>query len=700
MLELWTIEPTPTPKDPSRHTLWLKAQLADVQAIIRRFGALCGRPQKERAASEYNFSLQLHGAGPEVLSRMEEWLRALGPNGEAPASRPGNGGGAHPEPGVRTPPPVAIRDLHTPPPIEAAPQEALPPSAPAPASPFADLLPPAPEPAAPSPAPSPGLAAFSDLMAGVAPPLEALPPPASAAPAPRTPIPAASTPPTEAPPPLTEAPAWPAASPAGPGASPFGDLGEPGAPTPTSPFANLPPAPSFFPAPAEPAVAQPPMPAFGQPAHPAAPALAAPGATAGEASAPLEAAAPGSLGELFGALVPLNPAYTMETLQVGSYNRFSHAASMSVIANPGAMYNPLFLFGGPGVGKTHLLTAIGKSLQDASPGETVFMTTGPRLSRAVSEAKRLGRLGEIEAYAKKARALLIDDMHVLGVTEQNQEALAAILGSCFSSAKQVVMTSVYPPRALGGLEEALRFQISAGWSVDMKPVTVEVQKEILGPAMARAGFELDAALIDSIIPKLEGSFGELNRWVERLRALLELRSMNRQPSTLQDLFPVLLMPDVPATVPSSTEEIQGLLRDMPPFTPDPKALPMAVFFPQGREAHGEYVVRQFHAVMSQNRWPIQLRVVQSQAYDPEQLHGVPFTIGDACRAAGARVALVLGPNPGSGLAGREVELQHAVQHLLEGIDLRVGWISFLRIRENGPYFRAGLDLFTVFRSQG
>ncbi|MBI5202778.1 MAG: ATP-binding protein, partial [Elusimicrobia bacterium] len=380
-------------------------------------------------------------------------------------------------------------------------------------------------------------------------------------------------------------------------------------------------------------------------------------------------------------------------------NRLAHAASLGAAERPGRGYNPLFIYGGVGLGKTHLLHAVGKALQEPNPNDPIFLTTGPRRARAAAEAKKAGKLGELEAFAKKARALLIDDIHVLGVNEQNQEALAQLLAGCFSSAKQVVMTSVYPPRALGALEEALRFQISAGWSVDMKPVTLEVQKEIIGPAMARSGFELDIALIDGIIPKLEGSFGELNRWADRLRALLELRALNHQPSTLQDLFPILLMPDVPATVPAPTEEIQTLLQDMAQNPDDANALPMAVFFPQGREVHGEYLVRQFHAVMAQNKWPIKLKVVHSQAYDPEQLFGVPFVIGDSSQAAGARVALVLGPNPGSGLASREVELQHAVQHLLEGIDMRVGWVNFLKIKEAGPYFRAGLDLFAVYRGQ-
>lgn len=749
MVELWTIEPSPTPGDPRRHTLWLKGQLADVQLIIRRFGALCGRPQKQRANADYNFSLYLRGPDPDALRNVQSWLADLGPSGPAkgaPAQEPAPAPAlppaaeearpapspfaqllptADPEPLTPPPMPAALEPAGSPAAVEAAPS----------ANPFADLMPrtnaesqaaitPPPvglppveaealpamptfsPPAQRAQTPFPALPPLEPPQAQTPPPIAGpgTPPPAQAPtpspfgpqPQPQTPFPAQG-PEGAAPPPLTEAPSWPG--------SQQGVALPAAAPAPSSPFDSLPPAPTMFPglppAPGGPAPEQaPPAPAFPMPAPVPQPAAPAPVQAAPDLKPIAADPAPGTNEPLFGALVPLQAAFTLETLQVGSFNRFSHAASMSVIANPGAMYNPLFLFGSPGVGKTHLLTAIGKELQQQSPNDPVFLTTGPRLSRAVTLAKRSGRLGEIEAFAKKAKALLIDDVHTLQINEQNQEALASLLAGFFSTTRQVVMTSVYPPRMLGALEEALKFQISAGWSVDMKPLSLDVQKEIVGPALSRNGFDVDAPTIDGIIPKLEGSFFELTRWIDRLKALLELRAMNRQSSAMQDLLPQLLMPDVPATNPMTTEEVQALIGDMPGPQGGADALPVAAFFPQGREVHGDYLVRQFCAVMKQNNWPIRIRAVLSQAYDPEQLYGVPFTLMDACAAAGARVALVLGPNPGSGLAAREPELQHAVQHLLEGLDLRVGWVSFLRIKENGPYFRAGLDVFPLYRGQG
>ncbi|MCX5788108.1 MAG: DnaA/Hda family protein [Elusimicrobia bacterium] len=786
MVELWSVQASPTAADPRRHTLWLKAQLSDVQTLIRRVGAACGRPQRQSGSADYNFLLPLHAADDLVLSRLQEMLRSLAPEGPSP----GNGRTDFPSAPAAPMAPVAgtpipdtgmpaldtgtpALDTGTPSPVSASPaMPELSPSTPPPqAAPaavaqtpsLAPDLPALPDLSSRTPppqeAPAPGapgvFSPFADLMAGGAaatpggePTQTPLPSVAPATPFPafaQTPAPepsVAASPAMSAPTPLPSmAPATPFPDPApGPGGGDQTSLPM-GAPPPfgqaeaypdavkieTGPiqgatFPSLPPAPSIFPG----AQVQTPMPfgqattpaPFGQaaaPEHmdmatplpglqPSAPLPGFPAPAAAPAAAAVVPPAPApetDSGPACGALLELNPALTLESLQVGPFNRFSHAASMSVIANPGAMYNPLFLFGGPGVGKTHLLHAIGKALQDQAPGDSIFMTTGPRLTRAVKRARATNRLGEIEELAKKAKALLIDDAHLLSVDEATQPFLASLVAGFFSSTRQVVMTSVYPPRALGALEEALKFQISAGWSVDMKPLGGEVQKELITPALARAGMQADAATIEALTPRLESGQAVLGCWVERLRSLMELRARNRQPAALADLLPILMTQEGAAAAQApELKEIEQLLADMPAPAQDPSATAAAVFFPKGKEPYGEYVMRQFHAVMRQNNFAIPLRPVLAQAYDPEQLYGAPFTIGDGCQACGARVALVLGPNPGTGLAGREVELQRAVEHLLEALNMRAGWIPFVRIKENGPYFRAGLDVFTILRGDG
>src|SRR5205085_11347368 len=111
-----------------------------------------------------------------------------------------------------------------------------------------------------------------------------------------------------------------------------------------------------------------------------------------------------------------------------------------------------------GMGETHVLSAIARSLQRRSPQSPVVFTTGPRLVRAVKHAQSSGRQAEIEAMIQGAQALMIDDVHLMEINEQNQATLVSVLSHCFTNSKAVVMTSVYPPAALKAMEDALKFQ--------------------------------------------------------------------------------------------------------------------------------------------------------------------------------------------------------------------------------------------------
>ncbi len=515
MLEMWELIPSPTAAQPHRQTLWLKGQLADVNAVIRRLGSVCGRPRKG-SRGKFNFSLYLHPDGPQAIGNIQS----------------------------------ALRDIT-----------------------------------------SPGS--------------------------------------TAATPPVKPAPAAPAEAPELPAPKPI-----------------VQETPSATPA----------------------------------AAAPAPAPQP-----LFGAALEPNSDYNFEAMVVGSFNRFSHAAANSVVSNPGTMYNPLFLFGNPGTGKTHLLSAIAQALQ-----QPVWLSSGPRLARAVARAAPAGRIGELEELAERSRALLIDDIHLLSVNEHNQDGLVKLLRRFFSASKQVVMSSAYPPRALTAMEQALDFKIASGWAVEMKAFGPEVQREILAMALQRAGFANDEVAVTQVLGHIGEAFFDLGRWLRRLKSLAALRAAAGQAASLHELLPVLFVPELPVPEPLSDEEVQGLLGQMPPAPAG--AAQGAVFFPKGRSAHAELMLRRLAAVSKPNGWPFPIRRAALEAYDPDQLFGVPFEIAEACENARAGAALVLGPAPGSGLAGRETELAHAVGHILESLGIRFGWIPFSRVNELAPYFRAGLDL--------
>jgi chromosomal replication initiator protein len=115
----------------------------------------------------------------------------------------------------------------------------------------------------------------------------------------------------------------------------------------------------------------------------------------------------------------LRADWTFETLLVGAYNRFAHAAAMSVVGSPGAMYNPLFLYGAPGTGKSHLLYSIANSMSKGLGTSSLLLTSGSRLSRAVSVAGAAGSMSAIDKKVEESTALFVEDIHLLAVTDHN-----------------------------------------------------------------------------------------------------------------------------------------------------------------------------------------------------------------------------------------------------------------------------------------
>lgn len=587
-MEKWSIRPDPTSYDPRRHVLLLKGTMQDIAGILRRFGAMCGRPAPVNMPEGYNYSLYLHGLTQLGMERMSAALNEMCP---AMADKPSAAGGL-PPPGAALP----AQPL-TPPPL----------TPPAPSAPLPPLQPITPLPAPPAPA------------------LEAAP---------------------------VLIPLTPEA-------------------------ANPPPAP----------VLAPPTPA------------PAPAAAASVAPTPLPAAAAAAPGAvlaekpLWGLRQSLDARWTFDTLLVGSYNRFAHAAATSVVSAPGSMYNPLFLHGGPGVGKSHMIHAIGKGLAQALAEENVIVTTGARLARAATKALAAGKAGELEAALGKAKALLVDDIHLIAVTDANRAELAKLFALFFGANLQVVFTSVYPPKALGALEEALKISFAKGWAVDMKPHTAAVQTDILGVAFDKAALSLSGDEIKEFIEMLGPNQAEAVRWAKRLVTLNAIANKAGQPAKIPDLYRILFDPGVAAKELPDPKDLETA-RGFKPPPPGPEAINLAVLLPKGQEAMAGWVQSQFYkaAPFGVSR---SFRHVLVGSYDAGQPFGVPFQIGELCERAGAQAALVVGPPADSNLAARAGEFSHAVVHILEGLDAGMGWIPHRGTVSLAHFLRAHIDISAV-----
>ncbi|MBI2787975.1 MAG: ATP-binding protein [Elusimicrobia bacterium] len=638
-MDRWEIRPSPNAEDPQRHLLLLKGGVADVAAVLKKFGALCGRPTP-LDGDEYNLSFVLHKVTPEVSEKLNDWLGKMAPK---------------PAPAPVTPPPPTPAPAPTP-----APQAVI-------DSPKANQLPPMPAiPPIPTLAPASSAAPLQPSLEPPPPPLSGIPS-ASVLKPPTDILPPIPMPPGMTPPP----PPPPAAMP--PAKEPLISLGPEAAFTPPAPMSPPPaPAPAAVP-PTEVRMATP-----------------APAPTPAPAAAEAAGAAPVAVNPASTALTDeLRPDWTFETLLVGAYNRFAHAAAMSVVTSPGSMYNPLFLYGVPGTGKSHLLYGIASNMSKGLGTSSLLVTSGARLSRAVSAAAASGTMAAIDKKVADSKAIFVDDIHLLAITDQNKDLLAKIFKSFFDRSQQVVITSMYPPKALGTLEEALKFTFSKGWSVDLKIPSPNVQRDLVAAVADRVGAQLSGDEIGQLADKLIlWGYPDMSLWTRRIATLRKIRAAANQPSPLMDLLRIIYEP---ITIGSEAPPVSTAAATFSPPGAPAGAEPLAIVVPKGQQGLGEYAATLFLETGTKNGFTRPYRYAMMGTYDAMQQVGVPFQIADMCHRAGVTRALVVGPGADSPLAARANEFGHAVRRILDSSGVATGWVPHAQVHIAAHYVNAHLD---------
>jgi len=215
-------------------------------------------------------------------------------------------------------------------------------------------------------------------------------------------------------------------------------------------------------------------------------------------------------------LVNLNPKYRMEYYVVGPTNRFAHAAALAVIKGPGLVYNPLFLWGPVGVGKTHLMQAIGHQILRDHPKRKAMYVTAEVFTSECIDAIREQTTNEFQKKYRTIDLLLIDDVPFFERTEVIQEAFFHTFNELYQKGKQIVLTSDRPPQALNKLQDRLVNRFESGLTADIKPPDLETREAILRELADRQGITIDleplqylAEQFTSNIRELEGSFNRV-----------------------------------------------------------------------------------------------------------------------------------------------------------------------------------------------
>lgn len=210
--------------------------------------------------------------------------------------------------------------------------------------------------------------------------------------------------------------------------------------------------------------------------------------------------------------------YTFSTFIVGPSNKFAHAASLAVATNPAGAYNPLFIYGGSGLGKTHLLYAICNEILKAQPQTNIIYIKGEDFTNELIEAIRNETTKAFHDKYRRADVLLVDDIQFIGGKESTQEEFFHTFNSLYESSKQIVLTSDRPPKEIKTLEDRLRTRFEWGLLADVQPPDFETRVAIIRRKAELMAITIPDDVADYIANKLKTNIRQLEGVVKKMKA--------------------------------------------------------------------------------------------------------------------------------------------------------------------------------------
>mgnify|MGYP000386237191 FL=1 len=235
----------------------------------------------------------------------------------------------------------------------------------------------------------------------------------------------------------------------------------------------------------------------------------------------------------------LNPRYSFENFVVGSSNRLAHAASVSVAENPSKSYNPLFLYGGVGLGKTHLLHAIGNACNQG--GLSVLYVSSEEFTNDLITAIRSHKTQAFREKYRRLDVLLIDDIQFIAGKESTQEEFFHTFNTLHGQNKQIVLSSDRSPKAISTLENRLRSRFEWGLIADIQAPDIETRLAILQSKAERQGRKVPNAILEAIAQRMQSNIRELEGALNRIMAYADLRGIPLTAelidSALADMMP-------------------------------------------------------------------------------------------------------------------------------------------------------------------
>lgn len=256
---------------------------------------------------------------------------------------------------------------------------------------------------------------------------------------------------------------------------------------------------------------------------------------------------PGTVYNLNYASANLNYKYRFDTFVVGNNNKFAHSASLAVAESPGEAYNPLYLYGGAGLGKTHLMHSIGHFILDRNPDIKVLYVTSEQFTNEVIESIRSGNTAKMNKVREKYRTvdvLLIDDVQFIIGKESTQEEFFHTFNVLHSAGKQIILSSDKPPKEMETLEERFRSRFEWGLIADIQPPDYETRMAILKKNAENYNKKINQEVFDYIAENIKSNIRELEGAFNKVIAFSRLNKVEITLNNVEEALKDIISPNV------------------------------------------------------------------------------------------------------------------------------------------------------------
>ena len=247
----------------------------------------------------------------------------------------------------------------------------------------------------------------------------------------------------------------------------------------------------------------------------------------------------------------LNKKYTFESFVVGSHNELAHAASLAAAKDLGKVYNPLFVYGGVGLGKTHLLQATGNKVLEEDPTKKVLYLPSERITAEIIESIKNKNVEELKSRYAKLDILIVDDIQFIAGKEKTQDIIFSTFNELYGKNKQIIFSSDRPPKAIPALEERLRSRFEGGMIADIVVPDFETRLAILKMKTKQKNYDLDENVLGYIATNIQKNIRELEGALNRIIAVSQIYGKSLEIKEVKKLLATYLNTPYHKTTPQS-----------------------------------------------------------------------------------------------------------------------------------------------------